>query len=236
MGSNRRGFVCILNYNSFCGRPDLSLKDATKNVSDLSNVFHDMGYSDRTFTSLTADETKKALTDVRDMDILDEVGCAVFIITSHTTRKDNFLTSDLKLLGTEWVQEFFKDSECPKLRNKPKLFIFNFHCGRFREQHKYLQAPSKIKRFSEPLQDMISLYSITKASIAGGFVEDRSPFSAALRATLERCTPGKELGEVYRELVQECANTSPTSVVELRSFGFTNEFFFRSEAHSSGPG
>lgn len=225
--------MCILNYSSFCGRPDLSLKNATKNVSDLSSVFQDMGYSGRTFTSLTADETKKALADVRDMDILDEVGCAVFIVTSHTTRKDNFLTSDLKLLGTEWFQEFFKDSECPKLRNKPKLFIFDFHCGRFREQYKYLQTPSKIKRFSEPLQDMMCLYSTTKAN---SLVEDRSSFGAALRATLQRCAQDKELGEVYRELVQECTNTSPTSVLELRTFGFTKEFFFRSETHSSGPG
>lgn len=224
--SNPRGFVCILNYNSFSGRPDLSLSNATKDTSDLSSIFQKMGYTGHTFTSLTADETKRTLADVRDMDILDEVGCAVFIITSHTTRKDNFLTSDLRLLGTEWLQDFFKDSECPKLRNKPKLFIFDFHCGRYREQYKYLHVPNKIKRFSEPLKDMMCLYSTTKDFTPGGFVGERSQFSSILCAQLERNARSKELSELCRELVRECANTSPTPVLELRNFGFNREFFF----------
>ncbi|XP_071531556.1 caspase Dronc-like [Panulirus ornatus] len=226
MDTDPKGYVCILGYSSFKDRPDLDLNGSHSDVQNLANVFGKMGYTGHTYTSLTADQTKQVLTRVRDMEVLDQAGCAIFIISSHGVGDEKFLTSDMELLTTEWVCQLFKDSECPQLKKKPKLFIFDFCCGYYKDQTPREASPTKCTRVEEPLQDMMCLYSSSGGFTSYTVNKDGTPFTTALCRTLAHHAHNKELGDLYREFLKEYTKTSPPTTPQLRNYGFTKKFYF----------
>lgn len=226
MDKDTKGYVCSLSYSSFKDRPDLDLEGSHADVHNLANVFAKMGYTGLTYSSLTADQTKRVLSSVRDMEMLDQVSCAVFIIASHGVGNEKFLTSDMELLTTEWLCDLFKDSECPQLKNKPKLFIFDFCCGYYENQTLRQACRSKCTRVVEPLKDMMCLYSSSGGFTSYTFNKDGTPFTTALCRTLAHHAHNKELGDLYREFLKEYTKTSPTAVPQLRNYGFTKKFYF----------
>ncbi|XP_069174018.1 caspase Dronc isoform X2 [Procambarus clarkii] len=226
MDTDPRGYVCILSYSSFKDRPDLDLEGSHSDVNNLSNVFGKMGYTGHSHSSLTAHQTKQVLTSVRDMEVLDHVGCAVFVISSHGVGNEKFLTNDMKLLTTEWVCGLFKDSECPRLKHKPKLFIFDFCCGYYKDQTPRPCNTAKYTRVEEPLRDMMCLYSNDGSFTSYTFTDDGTPFITALCRTLAQHAQGKELGEMYREFLKECTRTSLAGAPQLRNFSFVKQFYF----------
>ncbi|XP_053651655.2 uncharacterized protein [Cherax quadricarinatus] len=225
MDTDPRGYVCILSYSSFKERPDLALEGSHLNVKNLSNIWEKMGYTGHSHCSLTAQETKQVLTSVRNMELLDRVGCAVFIISSHGVENEKFLTSDMNLLTTQWVCEIFKDSECPQLKNKPKLFIFDFCCGYYKENARR-DNTVKYTRMEEPLQDIMCLYSSSGGFTSYSFTKEGTPFNTALCRTLAQHSHDKELADLYRQLLKECANNSYTGSPLLKNIGFSKKFFF----------
>ncbi|XP_069961165.1 uncharacterized protein [Cherax quadricarinatus] len=226
MDTDPRGYVCILSYSSFQERPDLVLEGSNSDVKNLSNVFGKMGYTGHSHCSLTAQETKQVLTSVREMQLLDRVGCAVFIISSHGIGNEKFLTSDMRVLSTQWVCELFKDSECPGLKNKPKLFIFDFCCGYYKEENVRRNKRVKYTRVEEPLQDTVCLYSSSGSFTSYSFTKEGTAFNTALCRTLAQHSHHHELADLYRQLLKECTNNSYTGSPQLHNFGFTKKFFF----------
>ncbi|XP_045623236.2 uncharacterized protein [Procambarus clarkii] len=226
MDTDPRGYVCILSYSSFKDRPDLDLEGSHSDVNNLSNVFGKMGYTGHSHSSLTAHQTKQVLTSVRDMEVLDHVGCAVFVISSHGVGNEKFLTNDMKRLSTEWVCDLFKDSECPRLKNKPKLFIFNFCRGHYQEQLLRQASAVKCTRVKEPLKDMMCFYSNSGGFMSYTFTKDGTPFPRALCRTLAKHAHNKELNELYREFLKEYSKVCPTAAPQLRNLGFTKKFYF----------
>ncbi|XP_042206432.1 caspase Dronc-like [Homarus americanus] len=226
MNTDPRGYVCILSYCSFKDRPDLDLEGSRSDVNNLASVFGKMGYTGHAHFSLTAAQTKQVLTKVRDMEVLDHVGCAVFIISSHGIGNEKFLTNDMKRLATEWVCDLFKDSECPRLKNKPKLFIFDFCRSHYKEQL-YRQASAvKCTRVKEPLQDIMCIYSNSGGFMSHTFNKNGTPFTRALCRTLVQHAHNKELGELYREFLVEYTKMVPATEPQLRNLGFTKKFYF----------
>nr|XP_045623226.1 uncharacterized protein LOC123773471 isoform X2 [Procambarus clarkii] len=226
MDTDPRGYVCILSYSSFKDRPDLDLEGSHSDVNNLSNVFGKMGCTGHSHSSLTAHQTKQVLTSVRDMEVLDHVGCAVFVISSHGVGNEKFLTNDMKLLTTEWVCGLFKDSECPRLKHKPKLFIFDFCCGYYKDQTPRSSSTIHDTRVEEPLRDMMCLYSSDGSFTSYTFTKDGTPFITALCRTLAQHAHDNEFGELYREFLKEHAKTLLTGVPQLCNFGFTKKFYF----------
>lgn len=226
MDSDSKGYVCILNYSSFKDRPDLDLEGSHPDVLNLANVFGEMGYTGHAHLSLTADQTQQVLTRVRDAEVLDQARCAIFIISSHGIGEEAFLTSDMKLLTTEWIHDLFKDSECPRLKNKPKIFIFDFCCGYYKEQTPRHGRTGKCTRVEEPLRDMMCLYSSSGGFTSYSFSRDGTPFTTALCRTLAQHAHDKEFSDLYREFLKEYTKTSPATIPQLRNIGFNKRFYF----------
>lgn len=232
MNTDPRGFVCIMNNNSFKDRPDLNLEGADNDILNLESIFGKMGYVGSTYTNLTADQTKKALLDVRDLDVLDDVGCAIFIVSSHGIGGENFLTSDKKLMDAKWLHDLFRDSECPQLQNKPKLFIFDICNGYYKDDTYRPKAP-QLNQEDEPCKDMVCVYSSSTGITSHTFTKDGTPLITALCRTLATQAHNKEFGDVYRAFLMEYNKSSPTTVPELRNFSFAKRFFFNPQAPPS---
>ncbi|ROT77459.1 Ankyrin repeat and protein kinase domain-containing protein 1 [Penaeus vannamei] len=79
MDKEARGFVRILNFSCFKDRSDLNLQQLDYDACIMSDVFDKMGYMCKTHSSLTAQQTKEVMKNIRDGDELTDVGCAIFV-------------------------------------------------------------------------------------------------------------------------------------------------------------
>ncbi|KAG0726933.1 Caspase-10 [Chionoecetes opilio] len=227
MDSAPRGYVCLLSYGSFQDRPDLHLEGSQTDAHHLASVFSRMGYSGHAHFSLTADQTRHQLAKVRDMEVLAQAGCAVFVISSHGEPRRHFLTSDMHTLDVQWVMDFFKDSQCPHLRNKPKLFIWDLCRGHQEgESGRGKTSGQLCGRVDEPLRDVVCLDSSSGGFTWHAFSEEGTPFIGALCTTLARHSPTKELAELYREFLKEYATAAPDAVPQLTNYGLNKRFYF----------
>ncbi|XP_063595365.1 caspase-10-like [Penaeus indicus] len=158
MDKEARGFVRIFNFSSFEDRSDLNLQQLDYDARIMSDVFDNMGYMCKTHSSLTAQQTKEVLKNIRDADELTGVGCAIFVISGYSVNGRKVLTSDMKSVDIDYILNLFKDSQCPQLKNKPKLFIFNLY--KLSEVITTSSSePLKVKRLADPLNDMVCIYS-----------------------------------------------------------------------------
>ncbi|XP_047486245.1 uncharacterized protein LOC125037225 isoform X2 [Penaeus chinensis] len=127
MDKEARGFVRIFNFSSFKDRSVLNLQQLDYDALIMSDVFANMGYMYKTHASLTAQQTKEVLKNIRDADELTDVVCAIFVISGYSVNGRKVLTSDMKSVDIDYILNLFKDSECPQLKDKRKLFIFNLY-------------------------------------------------------------------------------------------------------------
>lgn len=238
MKSNPRGYVCHLNFKSFSGRPDLERRTSGPEVSCLSKCFEAMGHSGDVHNSLTAEEVRKTLTNFRNMEILNRFGCAIIVISSHSVNKEAFLTADMKLVRIDWVLNLFKDSDCPQLKNKPKLFIFNLHSGYYMQtvnvvqhQQRQQQQHQKLIRVEEPLRDIMCLFS-ESYDLNYSDTQHHS-FINSLCRILSESNASKDIVDLYRELLQECTKGNYGHLPELQNFGFTEKFYLNPKRDSN---
>ncbi|XP_042857721.1 uncharacterized protein LOC122244006 [Penaeus japonicus] len=218
-----RGCVRIFNFGSFKKRSDLNLQQLDYDARIMENVFENMGYTCDIHSSLTAQQTKEVLNEFGDADVSKNVGCAIFVISGYSTNGRNVLTSDLKYVDIDYILNFFKDSECPQLKNKAKLFIFNLY--NTREINKSPAAENPSLRLTDPLNDIACIYSnnVDLNCIPNG---RGTSFNWALCRTLADHAGDKELGDLYREFLKEYNKSSPSFSPELSYFGFTKRFYF----------
>ncbi|XP_045133418.1 uncharacterized protein LOC123517439 [Portunus trituberculatus] len=231
------GYVCVLNYGAFQYRPDLHLGGSEADAHNLATVFNKMGYTGHTHFSLTADQTRHELTRLRDMQEVRQASCLVFVISSHGTSRQQFLTSDMQLLHTQWVLDLFKDSQCPHLKDKPKVFLWDLCHGQYRENHiQNIQgyAAPQHGRLDEPLRDVVCVHSSSGGFTNYTFTRDGTPFTKALCRTLAHHAHHKDLDELYRALLAEYRKAAPGVVPTFTNIGFSKRFFFnpRPEANA----
>jgi len=224
MDKEARGFVRIFNFSCFKDRSDLNLQQLDYDARIMSDVFDKMGYMCKTHSSLTAQQTKEVLKNIRDADELTDVGCAIFVICGYSVNGRSVLTSDMKCVDIDYMLNAFKDSECPQLKNKPKLFIFNLFNMNEVIETSSSESP-KVMRLTDPLNDMACLYS---NSIGVNCVPNGkgTSFSWSLCRTLAEHGAEHELCDFYRDFLKEYSKSSPNFSPELRYFGFTKKFFF----------
>ncbi|XP_063595368.1 caspase Dronc-like [Penaeus indicus] len=212
------------NLNSFEDRSDLNLQQLDYDARIMSDVFDNMGYKCKTHSSLTAQQTKEVLKDIRDADDLTGVGCAIYVISGYSVNGRKVLTSDMKSIDIDYILNLFKDSECPQLKDKPKLFIFNLY-NLSEVITTSSTEPIKVMRLTDPLNDIACIYSnnIGFNCIPNG---KGTAFNWYLCRTLAEHAADQELCEFYREFLKNYNASSPTFSPELRYFGFTKKFFF----------
>lgn len=219
------GYVCLLNYDTFQGRLDLQLEGAEADTNNLASVFSRMGYSGHAHRSLTADQTRQELAKLRDMEEVRQAGCLVVVVSSHGTPHQQFLTSDMELLDTQWVLDHFKDSQCPHLKDKPKLFIWDLCHGYYREEQGRRSNQSDYARVDEPLRNVLCLSSSSGGFTSYSFTRDGTPFVKALCRTLARHANNKEFADLYTEFLGEYSKVSPDVVPRLTNIGFSRQFY-----------
>lgn len=232
-----KGFVSIFSYSSFKGRQDLTLEASNKNANNLAKVFSEMGYNGDIHSSLTAEETKEVLTEVRDMEMLSDMGCAIFYFLSHSgNEEESFLTSDMKLLTVQSVLEIFKDSKCPHLKNKPKIFIFdvynmqdedaNFPFFESLERENGDALLDYVTKSKGLLQDTICIYSNTNEDFSYSFALDGSVFNEALCGALSHHGQRMEFSLLYKEVMEELKRGYNDNKSHVLNYDFTKEFYF----------
>ena len=229
------GYVCVLNYGAFHDRPDLHLGGSEADAHNLATVFTKMGYTGHTHFSLTADQTRHELARLRDRQEVRQAACLVFVISSHGTSRQQFLTSDMQLLHTQWVLDLFKDSQCPHLKDKPKVFLWDLCHGRYTDHHIQGHAPPQHGcRLDEPLRDVVCVHSSSGGFTNYAFTRDGTPFTKALCRTLAHHAHHKDLDELYRAFLAEYRTAAPGVVPTLTNIGFSKRFFFnpRPEANA----
>ncbi|KAK8402665.1 hypothetical protein O3P69_000782 [Scylla paramamosain] len=228
------GYVCVLNYGAFQDRPDLHLGGSEADAHNVASVFSKMGYTGHTHFSLTADQTRQELTRLRDMQEVRQAACLVFVISSHGTSRQQFLTSDMQLLHTQWVLDLFKDSQCPHLKDKPKVFLWDLCHGQYRENHIQSDAAPQHGRLDEPLRDVVCVHSSSGGFTNYTFTRDGTPFTKALCRTLAHHAHHKDFDELYRTFLAEYCKLAPGVVPTLTNIGFSKRFFFnpRPEANA----
>lgn len=220
------GYVCLLNYDSFKGRLDLELEGAEADTNNLASAFSRMGYTGHAHHSLTADQTRQELAKLRDMKEVQQAGCLVVVVSSHGTPNQQFLTSDMELLNIQWVLDHFKDSQCPSLKGKPKLVIWNLCQGYYRdEQSRSSNNLNDYVRVDEPLRDVLCLYSSSGNFTSYSFTRDGTPFVKALCRTLARHANNKEFADMYLEFLGEYSRVAPDVVPTLTNIGFNKQFY-----------
>lgn len=218
-------YVTILSYASFPGDLDLDLPTSHTAADNLACAFTKLGYSGHIHKDLTQEQTRQVVARVRDMEVLGEVGCAIFVVISHGTPDQHFVTSDGDLLDTQWLCGLFKDSLCPLLKNKPKLFMFDLCCGHYTQEHG--EDSGRDGRMEEPLRDTMCLYSNSGELTWYNASNDGTPFSNSLCHTLSH-HGHQELDEVYRHFQCHYSNAVVTAAPRVCNVGFTKKFYFTS--------
>ncbi|KAK7076002.1 hypothetical protein SK128_024183 [Halocaridina rubra] len=220
-----KGHVCIFHYGSFRGRPDLELTASEKDAYNYVSVFSQMGYTTEVHSNLTAKETKEALDKIK-ASMSENISGIIFIICSHSFTNDIFLTSDMETVPTAWLINYFNYPQCRQLRYKPKLFIFDYCLGFYRDGIKAM--PNSMfydpMRIQEPHFDNLCLYSSNCAFKAQ--TKDGSVFATYLCRTLADHAHNLEINKLYKKLVNKCSVSSLYAVPYLHSIGFDRRFYF----------
>ncbi|XP_068234932.1 uncharacterized protein [Palaemon carinicauda] len=217
---SHRGHVCILNFKTFPKRPELEREASVAEVSHLSKVFGEIGYTCDIHDSLTESEVRNTLIGLQDSGKLNGASCAIFLVSSHGVNKKAFLTSDMKLITTEWMMGLFRESDCPQLRNKPKIFIFDFTCGYYMETLNLYREQRPV-RMQEPICNTLCLYS---QSIGVAHCAECS-FVNVLRNTLKNHSLNRDFDEFYRQLLNEYTQRNDGLLPEFSNIDFTGRFY-----------
>lgn len=237
MDTDPRGLVCVINYKNFANEPSMTRNGSEHDVTNLENLFTQMGYKVNCQSDLTEDETKAYLRSVRTSQDLKRVSCLVMFIMSHGIARQTFYTSDMRLMTTEWVTKLFYNKECPNLKGKPKLFFFNFCRGDYEEERpqpdgdEHLES-NKIPKIQtessgkkEPPRDIWCAYSTTDGFVTYRCRDFGSPFLVAWILTLSQHACGNDLGKLEVLFKEMCRKVPHTTVPEIQKFSFS-EFYF----------
>ncbi|XP_037783305.1 uncharacterized protein LOC119579510 isoform X1 [Penaeus monodon] len=212
-----RGLVLILNYNRFHNQPHMTREGSHADIANLKNLCSQMGYEELVHCDLTKRQTIAALTRFRNQERLKSVGCALVAIMSHGIGTHTFYSSDMESISVNEVQNLFLDQQCPNLRNKPKIFLFNFCRGI------NIPAPMETDAVREPPRNMICLYSTTESFLSYRDKVRGCPFIIAICEVLANHAHEMDLDNLIRVFQGKyLANATP----EIQNLGFYKRFFF----------
>ncbi|XP_063888732.1 uncharacterized protein LOC135115726 isoform X3 [Scylla paramamosain] len=127
--SEPRGYVFLANYKNFLDEQHETRSGSEIDVQNLCQLFSQMGYKPSYHINMTKWETIQALRDFRNMKEHSNVDSCIVVFMSHGRDDTSFYTSDNHYLTVHNVVERFNNRECPILKGKPKIFIFQFCRG-----------------------------------------------------------------------------------------------------------
>lgn len=130
-----RGFALIINIKTFNGETDEGLilnerKGSDVDVGNLKDLWQKLGFVVEDHQDLKAHEIFTVVTDMANkINKNRQSSCFVCCLMTHGSM-DNVYGSDSKAVGIKSITDLFKQSNCPALEGKPKLFFIQACRGR----------------------------------------------------------------------------------------------------------
>ncbi|XP_042858001.1 uncharacterized protein LOC122244216 [Penaeus japonicus] len=216
-----RGFVLILNYKEFEGMPDLLREGSDLDVSNLQNTFRQMGYASQVHCNLTEDQTMLNVINFRDQERLRTCGSVIVVVMSHGVARQTFHTSDMQVFTVDKLLTMFSDRECPRLKGKAKLFLFNFCRGTDVARMAYQTDATRVV-----YNDMLCVYSAQE-----GFVSLRHPnlgtlFIKTWCQVLADHASDTNISKLLQMFMKQYSETESGVSVEVQYLNFNKSFWF----------
>lgn len=214
-----RGLVLIFNY-CFPGHGEHERHGAKRDSFNLETLFKDMGYRVYKHENMSKSQTEQALTSTQNDPFLRIYDCLIVFILSHGKDDQVFCTASLReedCMKLDDVRYRFTDTECPALKDKPKLFFVNF-C-----RTRQITYDGMSPQHTEP-RDMITLYACINSFRAPRDPEHGTFFVQAWCSVLAAHAHDEELTDLHRRVYQFMQERN-ASVPELQLYGFKKFYF-----------
>ncbi|XP_063604403.1 caspase-1-A-like [Penaeus indicus] len=217
--SDRRGRVCILNYKQFPSRQDLLRKGSEHDFMNLEKLFTALEYDVQGYWNLDKDQTLQTLSQFAQHEQFIFADCAIIIIMSHGEKGPVFKTSDMQDISVSTVCNIFLDKNCPHLKGKPKIFLFNFCRGIDRHESSSLSTDT----VAEPPRDMLCVYSTTESFVSYRDLERGCPFVTTMCDVIAKYSSTLDLEALLRKFNELYM---PDVTPEIQNFRFQKKFYF----------
>ncbi|CAL4242800.1 unnamed protein product [Meganyctiphanes norvegica] len=164
-----RGAVFIANYKNFHDKQINKRRGSEKDVNNLIDFFNQMGYKVvKKIEDNDRNETFAAMRLFSEHKIHEEVDSMILVVMSHGLNDNTFVTSNGQTMTSQEVYEIFSDKNCPALKHKPKIFIFQ-HC-RGNNKHLALSmspiSSSGSRKTDKTSSDIMLLYSTISGNVS----------------------------------------------------------------------
>ena len=121
MNCRPRGMCVIINNLNFHNKTQ-NRKGAQFDENGLKDLFKELCFTVSVLNDLTRDQMPKVAVDFAAKDHT-QFDAFVFVVMSHGGERDIIYGVDGRKTSVEDLMSEFKASNCPTLRNKPKLFF-----------------------------------------------------------------------------------------------------------------
>lgn len=118
------GFFVIVNIINFEENKHDERINSIENVYLLKETFERLKFKVKSFQDLNNNEIKPKLNELLNSEDCDKHDCFVLYIHSHGN-KNGFITADNCEFKFNEILELFKDYNCKKFIDKPKLIFFD---------------------------------------------------------------------------------------------------------------
>lgn len=219
--SSPRGRVLVLNYENFGeeGYRSGAVWDAKK----LGNLFTKMDYQVNIYHNMKHQETLEVLNSFRSSEEMAQVDCAVVCVLSHGVDQDTFVTSDREPVTVGEIYSYFTDDQCPRLKGKPKLFLFNYCRGEDIERGCNLdksqihddfetQGSKENSPPTETFKDYISIYASMEGIKALRDKWKGTYFAEAVMKTFSQYADVLDVARLAKELQKYLKNMGGTTI------------------------
>lgn len=217
----QRGLVIIFNYVSF-DDPTFSHSGGTdKDSANLKYVFQQMNYQVQVCTDLTKRDTLIKLNDITKRDNIDSL---VLFFLSHGKSENNFYTHDIgSSLNVNDILFNFSNTNCPGMRGKPKILLFNFGGGNILQSN--LKFDSTPKREREVPTDMTIVQASQRGIMSRRSISTGTLFVDSLCKILCEFALTKDIHDIVMETAQLMQNENGTTAT-YTSIDMTKKFYF----------
>ncbi|XP_044755352.1 caspase-3-like isoform X2 [Coccinella septempunctata] len=127
--SKNRGLALIVNNVKF-HEEELYRKGAKKDEKDIADVLKQIGFDVERFRDVKKTDIQRILKRFTKEPKLSKADICLVVVMSHGTNNKipggytELMCVEGEKISTENIIDYFNESECTRLKNKPKVFIF----------------------------------------------------------------------------------------------------------------
>merc|ERR1711915_145684 len=123
--SYKRGLAVIIDYAEFLELEYSPRPGSEIDVMNLTALFQQLGFEVLVHKNLTQKQTLLLMEDLAENQVKEEHYMMILCMASHGEEKHMLATYDCLTIDTEKdVLRKFNNENCPQLRGKPKVFLF----------------------------------------------------------------------------------------------------------------